>query len=208
MTRDAPQYRYFGHGIAYGKAKRAWEGWPVRLARDHELPPAARTTPCHEWVDAKSKGLWAGWDCATGDVLLNCTGAFAGPPRRKALLRTMNGRRKQGLTRSLGVSIYDPAGGTGQFVALWRPDGAAVQRVDRRLIRSGWLDAERDGVRVHVRSVSCKGAVDACQRRPGKDLHRGECPRSAGAVVHGARGYRPYDGALAFLGAVRGGRFW
>jgi len=80
-----------------------------------------------------------------------------------------------------------------------------VQRVDRRLISlRGWLRSpESRRVRVHVRSVFCKAAVDACPASGDrKALHRGECSRSLERVVHGARG-SPYSRAASWA-SVRG----
>jgi hypothetical protein len=75
----------------------------------------------------------------------------------------------RGRAGGVGFSIYDPA----ELDRLWpvlRPDlvQAPCNVLDRRLIRSGWLDRlNANGVRVHLRSVFLQGLLlmDA-ERRP------------------------------------------
>jgi aryl-alcohol dehydrogenase-like predicted oxidoreductase len=77
--------------------------------------------------------------------------------------------KETGLSRSLGVSIYD----TNELDAVWsvfRPDivQAPCNVLDRRLIRSGWLARLRENrVRVHIRSAFLQGLlIMPVERRP------------------------------------------
>jgi aryl-alcohol dehydrogenase-like predicted oxidoreductase len=69
--------------------------------------------------------------------------------------------KSRGFIRCAGVSIYDPA----ELAAVWpvwRPElvQAPCNVFDRRLLDSGWLAAlNRQGVRIHIRSVFLQGVL-------------------------------------------------
>ncbi|HWS68410.1 MAG TPA: aldo/keto reductase [Steroidobacteraceae bacterium] len=194
--------------IAYGESEACLgragvTGWRV-ITKLPPLPQEIDAVP--RWVDAQIEGSLGRLGIAQLEtVLLHCTGDLLGP-HAEALLRTLNGAKAAGLTRSLGVSIYDPAE-LDNLWPLWRPEvvQAPCNVLDRRLIRSGWLDRlNRDGVRVHVRSVFLQGLLlMPAQRRPESFAPwRVLLDRwSEWCMEHEVS---PLRGALAFLGAVRG----
>ncbi len=77
--------------------------------------------------------------------------------------------KQEGVVRSVGISIYDPAE-LDSVCSCWQPDivQAPFNVLDRRLLSSGWLArlVER-GVRIHVRSVFLQGLLLLpSERRP------------------------------------------
>lgn len=69
--------------------------------------------------------------------------------------------KSAGLTRSVGVSIYDPVELPAIF-EVWRPDvvQAPCNVLDRRLMHSGWLERlYQSRIRVHSRSAFLQGLL-------------------------------------------------
>ncbi len=194
--------------IAYGQSEAClgnagMTGWRV-ITKLPPLPQEVDSVP--QWFDAQIEGSLGRLGIAQLDtVLLHRASDLLGP-HAETLLRTLIGAKAAGLTRSLGVSIYDPAELDGLW-PIWRPDvvQAPCNVLDRRLIRSGWLDhLYRSGVRVHVRSAFLQGLLlMPAQRRPERfapwrvilDRWTEWC------MEHEVS---PVRGALAFVGAVRG----
>jgi aryl-alcohol dehydrogenase-like predicted oxidoreductase len=82
-------------------------------------------------------------------------------PDGPALQRALRAVQADGLVGKLGVSVYDPAElapltGTGLVEIIQAP----MNLLDRRLVRSGWLQRLHDaGTEVHVRSVFLQGLL-------------------------------------------------
>jgi aryl-alcohol dehydrogenase-like predicted oxidoreductase len=94
-----------------------------------------------------------------GAVLLHRPAQILEPAGR-ALYDALTSLRDDGLTDKIGISVYGP----GELDALAGFDFDVVQApfsvLDRRLLRSGWLDRlDRDGVEVHSRSVFLQGLL-------------------------------------------------
>jgi aryl-alcohol dehydrogenase-like predicted oxidoreductase len=77
------------------------------------------------------------------------------------LIGALESLKAKGLIRAAGISIYNPT----QLELIWKvwqPDLVQVpcNVLDRRLIRSGWLERLcRQGVRIHVRSLFLQGLL-------------------------------------------------
>ena len=82
-------------------------------------------------------------------------------PHGARFIDTLAALKSRGFIRCAGVSIYDPA----ELAAIWpvwRPElvQAPCNVFDRRLLDSGWLSAlNRQGVRIHIRSVFLQGVL-------------------------------------------------
>jgi aryl-alcohol dehydrogenase-like predicted oxidoreductase len=121
-------------------------------------------------------------------------------------LQTLNDLKSAGLTRAVGVSIYDPAE-LEDLWPIWRPDlvQAPCNVLDRRLIRSGWLTRLNEhGVRVHVRSAFLQGLL----LMPQEDRPDGFAPwrviLDRWTAWCNERGVSPLQGALAFVRGLNG----
>jgi aryl-alcohol dehydrogenase-like predicted oxidoreductase len=122
-----------------------------------------------QWVEAQLMGSLRRLGVARlHGLLLHRPADLHGPHGRK-LVEALEFHRTLGRTRSLGVSIYDPAE-LDALCNVWNPDivQAPCNVLDRRLIHSGWLERlNRTGVRVHIRSIFLQGLLlMSASRRP------------------------------------------
>lgn len=149
--------------IAYGQSEARLgdagvRGWRV-MTKLPPLPPEVAAVP--EWVRDQIAGSLRRLGVSQLEaVLLHRASDLAGP-HGGAYLRTLREIKAAGLARALGVSIYDPAE-LDSLWPVWHPDvvQAPCNVLDRRLVRSGWLDRlSRSAVRVHVRSVFLQGLL-------------------------------------------------
>jgi aryl-alcohol dehydrogenase-like predicted oxidoreductase len=135
-----------------------------------KLPPLPPEIPdLREWVGEQIDGSLRRLGVAQLEALLLHRSSDLLGPHGKAYLGILSDLKAAGLTRALGVSIYDPAE-LDRLWPMWSPDvvQAPCNILDRRLIHSGWLDRlNRHGVRVHVRSAFLQGLLlMPAERRP------------------------------------------
>jgi aryl-alcohol dehydrogenase-like predicted oxidoreductase len=77
------------------------------------------------------------------------------------ILQALEDIRSLGLTKKIGVSIYDPSE-LSELTSLFKFDlvQAPMNLLDRRLIDSGWAQKLKDlGVEIHIRSVFLQGLL-------------------------------------------------
>jgi len=124
-----------------------------------------------QWVEVQLLGSLRRLAVARLDALLLHQPADLHGPHGRQLMEALEFHRMKGRTRSLGVSIYDPAE-LDAIYEVWKPDivQAPCNVLDRRLIRSGWLERlNRTGVRVHIRSIFLQGLLlMSASRRPAR----------------------------------------
>jgi aryl-alcohol dehydrogenase-like predicted oxidoreductase len=193
-----------GYGQSEASLGRAgMAGWRV-ITKLPPLPPDITAVP--QWIDDQIGGSLRRLGITQLEaVLLHSSRDLLGA-HREAYLRTLMDAKNAGLARALGVSIYDTAE-LDDLWPIWRPDivQAPCNVLDRRLIRSGWLERlSRHGVRVHVRSAFLQGLLlMPPERRPdGFERWRGILDRWT-AWCNGC-GVSPLQGALAFTQRLNG----
>jgi aryl-alcohol dehydrogenase-like predicted oxidoreductase len=197
--------------IAYGQGeaclgRAGMTGWRVIT----KLPPLPQeVTDVREWVDEQIGGSLRRLGIAQLEaVLLHRSSDLLGP-LGEAYVGILNEMKAAGLTRALGVSIYDPVE-LDRLWPKWSPDvvQAPCNVLDRRLIHSGWLDRlNRNGVRVHVRSAFLQGLLlMAADCRPG-GFARWKDILDRWMEWCKEREISPLRGALAFVLALRGVEF-
>lgn len=194
--------------IAYGQSedclgRAGVAGWRVIT----KLPPLSQpVADVAQWIEEQISGSLRRLGIPRLEaILLHRSHDLLGP-QGEAYLRTLHDMKAAGLTRAIGVSVYDP-GELERLWPLWRPDvvQAPCNVLDRRMIHSGWLGRlDSAGVRVHLRSVFLQGLLLMPARgRPDMfarwrdilDRWTGWCDE---------RGVSPLAGALAFVRSVPG----
>jgi hypothetical protein len=119
--------------------------------------------------------------------------------RGSALLEALQRVRAEGLTETVGISVYGPD----EIEAIWpyfRPDIVQVpfSVMDRRLASSGWLGRLREAsVEVHVRSIFLQGLLLMGDRRPARFDGWGELWRRWSLWL-GARRLTPVEACVRF----------
>lgn len=156
--------------IAYGDSEQRLgrsgiSGWRV-VSKLPPLPDGVHDV--EHWVFSELAGSLErlGIDQLEG-LLLHRPADLLGP-NGSAYSRALERARGEGLTRSIGFSIYSPDD-LASLISTLRPDliQAPFNVVDRRLASSGWLEdlSERE-IRVHARSAFLQGLL----LMPGTDI--------------------------------------
>jgi aryl-alcohol dehydrogenase-like predicted oxidoreductase len=156
--------------VAYGESESVLgradvSGWKV-ISKLPPLPPEIRDV--RQWMDDQVNGSLRRLRVTRLDALMLHRPADLLGPHAREYQAGLAAARTQGVTRAVGVSIYDPE----ELDALWptwRPEivQAPLNVLDRRLMTSGWLaKLAAHGVRVHARSVFLQGllVMSAAQR--------------------------------------------
>jgi aryl-alcohol dehydrogenase-like predicted oxidoreductase len=194
--------------IAYGQSEACLgragvTGWRVIT----KLPPLSQPVPdVAQWAEELIGGSLRRLGIPQLEaILLHRSHDLLGP-QGETYLRTLHDMKAAGMTRAIGVSVYDP-GELDRLWPLWRPDlvQAPCNVLDRRLIHSGWLGRlDAAGVRVHLRSVFLQGLLLMPARgRPDRFAQWGDLlDRWTGWCSD--RGVSPLVGALAFVRSLSG----
>jgi aryl-alcohol dehydrogenase-like predicted oxidoreductase len=158
--------------IAYGQSetqlgRAGLAGWRVIT----KIPPLpAGVAAVHEWIVGQVTDSLGRLRIGQLEAILLHRSSDLLGPRGEVYLQSLIALKEKGLTRALGVSIYDPSE-LDDMWAMWSPDlvQAPFNVLDRRLLHSGWLDRlVREGVRVHLRSAFLQGLLLIPRdRRPG-----------------------------------------
>jgi hypothetical protein len=194
--------------IAYGQSEACLgragvTGWRVIT----KLPPLSQpVADVAQWVEEQIGGSLRRLGIAQLEaILLHRSHDLLGP-QGETYLRTLHDLKAAGLTRAIGVSVYDPWE-LDRLWPFWRPDvvQAPCNVLDRRLIHSGWLGRlVSAGARVHLRSaflqglllMPARGRPDMFARWTGiLDRWSGWCDE---------RAVSPLAGALAFVQSLPG----
>jgi aryl-alcohol dehydrogenase-like predicted oxidoreductase len=197
--------------IAYGQSEEClgrvgMAAWRVIT----KLPPLPQEiSDLREWLDEQIGGSLRRLGIARLEALLLHRSSDLLGPHGKAYLGILADMKAAGLTRALGVSIYDPAE-LDRLWPIWKPDvvQAPCNVLDRRLIHSGWLDRlNRDGIRVHVRSAFLQGLLlMPAERRP--DVFAPwKATLDRWSEWCKQREISPLRGALTFMRTLRGVEF-
>ena len=195
--------------IAYGQSEACLgragvTGWRVIT----KLPPLSQpVADVAQWVEELIGGSLRRLGIPQLEaILLHRSHDLLGP-QGETYLRTLHDMKAAGMTRAIGVSVYDP-GELDRLWPLWRPDlvQAPCNVLDRRLIHSGWLGRlDAAGVRVHLRSAFLQGLL--LMPRPGSSGHVRAMERDLLDRWTGwcdERGVSPLAGALAFVRSLPG----
>jgi aryl-alcohol dehydrogenase-like predicted oxidoreductase len=197
--------------IAYGQSeaclgKAGMTGWRV-ITKLPPLPPDIASVS--QWIDDQIGGSLRRLGIAQLEaVLLHSSRDLLGP-HCDGYLRTLTHVKSAGLTRALGVSIYEPAE-LDDLWPIWRPDivQAPCNVLDRRLIRSGWLERlTRHGVRVHVRSAFLQGLLLMPPERRPDGFEPWSAILNRWTAWCNERGVSALQGALAFVRNLNGVEF-
>jgi aryl-alcohol dehydrogenase-like predicted oxidoreductase len=149
--------------IAYGSSevclgRAGISGWHVIT----KVPPLPQnTTGVDRWVRDQIDGSLRRLGIARLEAVLVHRSRDLLGAHGATYLRTLDDLKRAGLTRAVGVSIYDPEE-LERVWPIWRPDlvQAPCNVLDRRLINSGWLGRmASSGVRVHLRSAFLQGLL-------------------------------------------------
>jgi len=197
--------------IAYGQSEAALGRAGVKSWRViTKLPPLPQdVTAVPGWINEQIDGSLRRLGITQLEaVLLHRSGDLLGR-HGDDYLRALIDMKAAGLTRALGVSVYDPAE-LDVLWPIWRPDvvQAPCNVLDRRLIRSGWLDRlNQNKIRVQVRSAFLQGLLLLpAERRP-----EGFAPWNVildrWVAWCDGRGVSPLRGALSFVRALPGIEF-
>jgi aryl-alcohol dehydrogenase-like predicted oxidoreductase len=154
--------------IAYGSSEETLgtagvKSWNVVT----KLPPVpAKVKNVKEWVFAQIRGSLSRLriECLHGVLLHRPEDVLS--TRGSELIASMNEIRDKGLTRRIGLSIYDPLE-LGKYTKVMEIGllQAPLNVLDRRLIESGWLGRlDASGVEIHARSVFLQGLLLASRR--------------------------------------------
>jgi aryl-alcohol dehydrogenase-like predicted oxidoreductase len=197
--------------IAYGQSEASlglvgMTGWRV-ITKLPPLPHDISDVP--RWIDDQIGGSLRRLGITQLEaVLLHSSRDLLGR-HRDTYLRTLSDVKSAGLTRAVGVSIYEPAE-LDDLWPIWRPDivQAPCNVLDRRLTRSGWLERlSRHGVRVHVRSAFLQGLLLMPPERRPDGFEPWSAVLDRWSAWCNGRGVSPLQGALAFVQALNGVEF-
>ena len=165
--------------IAYGQSEAVLgragvKNWRVIT----KLPPLPQeVTAVPGWIDDQIDGSLRRLGITQLEAVLLHRGRDLLGRHGEDYLQALMDMKAAGLTRALGVSVYDPSE-LDVLWPIWRPDvvQAPCNVLDRRLVRSGWLDRlNQNKVRVQVRSAFLQGVYCCCHPSVGpKALHPGE----------------------------------
>lgn len=149
--------------IAYGSSESRLGGAGISSWRViTKLPPLPAGVPnISEWVEAQVHGSLRRMRITHMEALLLHRPSDVLGPAGAGFIEALEALKSQGLIRGAGISIYDPAE-LDAVCCVWQPDmvQAPCNVLDRRLIRSGWLERLHGlGVRVHVRSLFLQGLL-------------------------------------------------
>jgi len=197
--------------IAYGQSEASlgragMTGWHVIT----KLPPLPHDiTDVPRWIDDQIGGSLRRLGITQLEAVLLHSSRDLFGPHREAYLRALNEVKSAGLARALGVSIYEPAE-LDDVWPIWRPDvvQAPCNVLDRRLIRSGWLERlSFHGVRVHVRSAFLQGLLLIPPERRPDGFEQWSTILDRWTAWCNGRGVLPLQGALAFVRSLNGVEF-
>lgn len=189
--------------IAYGQSESSLgsagvRGWRV-ITKLPPLPAGIGTGSLSAWVRDQLAGSLRRLRTEQLEAVLLHRPADLLGPHAEEYWQALGEVKHRGLTRRVGVSIYDPA----ELDALWRTRRPEIVQapcnvLDRRLVRSGWLDRlGAEGIRVHVRSVFLQGLLLLADRRPARfDPWAALLDRWSRWC--GERAISPLQGALAY----------
>lgn len=127
-----------------------------------KLPPVpAQVKNVNKWVFAQVRGSLSrlGIECLHGVLLHRSEDVLS--QRGTELIESMYEIRDKGLTRRVGLSIYDP-NDLAKYTKVMNIGllQAPLNVLDRRLIETGWLSRlDASGVEVHTRSVFLQGLL-------------------------------------------------
>lgn len=134
-------------------------GWRV-ITKLPSVPESAEASVM-DWVISETRASLERLRTPQIDaVLLHRPGQLLSP-FGPALYRGLEGVKKQGLVRKIGISVYSPEE-IDRVLERYRFDvvQAPLNIVDRRLVTTGWLDRLiASGVEVHARSVFLQGLL-------------------------------------------------
>lgn len=197
--------------IAYGQSEAALgragvKGWRV-ITKLPPLPPDITAVP--RWIDDQIDGSLSRLGITQLEAVLLHRGGDLLGRQGEDYLRALIDMKAAGLTRALGVSVYDPAE-LDVLWPIWRPDvvQAPCNVLDRRLIRSGWLDRlNQNMVRVQVRSAFLQGLLLLSSERRPEGFARWRIILDRWTAWCDDRGVSQLRGALAFVRALPGIEF-
>jgi aryl-alcohol dehydrogenase-like predicted oxidoreductase len=197
--------------IAYGQSEAALgragvKNWRV-ITKLPALPQEVAAVP--RWIDDQIDGSLRRLGITQLEAVLLHRGDDLLGRHGEEYLQALIDAKKSGLTRALGVSVYDPAE-LDVLWPIWRPDvvQAPCNVLDRRLIRSGWLDRlTQNKVRVHVRSAFLQGLLLLPPERRPEGFAPWRVILDRWTAWCDGLGVSPLRGALAFVRALRGIEF-
>ena len=148
--------------IAYGSSEQCLG--QVGIDSFHiisKLPPLPENIEVQTWVETQIQSSLQRLNIKQLDGLLLHRALDIVGERGVELQQALQDAVEQGLTKAVGISIYDPSE-LDHILAVWKPDliQSPLNVFDQRLIQSGWLKKLADlGVRIHTRSTFLQGLL-------------------------------------------------
>jgi aryl-alcohol dehydrogenase-like predicted oxidoreductase len=194
--------------IAYGQSEACLGRAGVSRWRViTKLPPLPRpVADLAQWAEGQIHGSLRRLGITQLEAILLHRSSDLLGPQGETYLRTLHDLKAAGLTRAIGVSVYDPWE-LDRLWPLWCPEvvQAPCNVLDRRLINSGWLARlVGGGTRVHLRSAFLQGLLLMPARTRPQIFARWSGILDRWSKWCEESAVSPLAGALAFVQSVPG----